>query len=815
VQVDFFCCLEHRVPKTITMILLSLYDQRWFQWLLGLSPAAARRIEVTHLSFAARWPQAVVLLLLLVSALWFSFHYYRDGSRPTWWIKGPLVLLRLLAVAALMIMLAQPVLRMSHADNIRPSVVVMVDTSDSMTRSDPRLPPARAAHEAAAAGVTPGAVAGMTRLERANALLNQSHLLTELSQRYNVRFWTFAGKPRPLPLPPDARARAAYRFALTRDAQTGASTQIGVGLRAPLEELAGQPVAGALIISDGGNNQGEDPILVAEVARQSGVRLSTVGIGDPTKTKDIAVLSVLADDVVRIHNTVTVYAALTQRGYAGRTITVTLKRGNEVIGRENLRLGPDEQKQEVHFTYVPTQGGSFYYTVETAVQPGETSADNNRRGFSQNVISKKLKVLYVEGEPRYEFRYLKNAILRDTSLDFGCLLLSGDDLESGGEGNIGVRGFPRTEKDLFEYDIVALGDVPRSFFTDQQLQSLRRFVEDRGASLLVIAGEQHMPHEYAGTPLEAVLPVVVNPTPDPILTDDPFPWQLTPEGKRSPITQLEDTTSENERVWATLPGMFWAAGVPRAKPGATVLAVHPTRRNADGPYPLVVEQPFGAGKCFLELVDSTWRWRWRVGDRYFYRYWGQVFRTLTPKELPGNSRFVQLNADRAGYLLGDKVALNARLLDAYYHPIKADSATAILKGETGPEQRITLQKTPGSPGLYTAQIQPDRVGKYAVSLTSPANPDAKATAAFLVESLALERQKPELDEALLKKVAATGGGKHYLPDELAKWLKSLPNNALTVRSEQETELWDAPGFLILFIVPLTLEWLIRKRKGLL
>jgi hypothetical protein len=480
-----------------------------------------------------------------------------------------------------------------------------------------------------------------------------------------------------------------------------------------------------------------------------------------------------------------------------------------------VRLAPDDQKQEIHFTYVPTRAGRYYYTVAAAVQPGEITAANNKRAFVQNVIDKKLKVLYVEGEPRYEFRYLKNAILRDTSLDFACLLLSADDLDSGGEGNIKVKGFPNDEKALFDYDIIVLGDVPRSYFSDAQLMALRRFVEDRGASLLVIAGEQHMPHEYAGTPLEAILPVVISPSPDPVTTDDAFQWQLTSEGRRSPITQLEDGPIENARVWQSLPGMFWAAGVPRAKPGATVLAVHPTRRNSDGPYPLVATQPFGAGKCFLELVDSTWRWRWRVGDRYFYRYWGQVFRTLTPKELPGNSRFVQLNADRSNYRLGEKVTLSARLLDAYYHPIKVNSVQATLTGESGQTQRITLQATPGSPGLYTVQYQPERVGKFTVSLTSPLDPLAKASAAFIVESLALERQRPELDEALLKRVAAAGGGHYYRPDQLRDWIKSLPYNPLTVRTESEIELWDSPFFLILFITPLALEWLVRKRKGLL
>lgn len=808
------------------MTLLAADNLTWFQRLLGLKPDPTKKIEQTHLTFAAGWPVWGVLLLLALAALWFTFQYWRDGTRPTWWLKGPMMVLRVLALLSLMLMLAQPVLRLSQVDKVRPNVVVLVDNSQSMGFTDPKLPAGRAQQEAAATGTAANAVGGLTRLERANRLLNRANLLTELAKRYTVHLYNFASTPHTVSLPSDAQKRAAYQFALTPDTLAGDSTQMGVALRRPLEDLAGQPVAGALIVSDGGSNLGEDPLAVAETARQARMPVSTLGLGDPTKTKDISLFSVLADDVVRSNNAVTVYASLSQRGYAGRTIAVTLQRGKEVIGRETVRFGPDDQKQEVRFNYVPTQAGRFYYTVSAAIQPGEITTANNKRSFVQTVISKKLKVLYVEGEPRYEYRYLRSAILRDTSLEFGVLLLSNSEPNESVAGNLSVREFPKDEKTLFEYDIIVLGDVPRSYFSEAQLEALRRFVEDRGASLLVIAGEQHMPHEYAGTPLEAVLPVVINPSPDPILTEEPFQWHLTPEGRRSPITQLEDSSTDSDRVWANLPGMFWAAGVPRAKPGATILATHPTRRNADGPFVLVATQPFGAGKCFISLVDSTYLWRRRVGDRYFYRYWGQVFRTLTPKELPGNSRFVQLNADRSNYRLGEKVALSARLLNAYYRPIKANGATAIVKSETGQTQAVSLQATPGSPGLFTAQFQPDRVGRYEVSLTSPANPQAKASAAFVMESLALERQKPELDETLLKKVASAGGGKYYQPEEVGQWVKSLSNNPLTVRTEQEIELWDVPlsnapilrnipMLLFFFIAFLSTEWLIRKRKGLL
>ncbi len=804
-----------KIITSLSMTLSTIIDQRWCRWLLGVPAQSARNIQQMHLSFAASWPLAAVVSLLVVAAAWFAFHYWRDGTRPTWWTKTPLVVLRMVALCALLVMLAQPVLRLNHADRVRPNAIILVDNSDSMARPDLRMPQRRTQIEAAAAGVDPSTLTRLTRLQRADALLNHARALAELSKRYNVRLYAFAAKPRSVALPADSVKQKSYQFALLPDALTGDSTQMGSALRLPIDDLAGQPIAGAIVISDGGSNLGEDPIAAAEAAKQAGVRVSTLGLGDPTKTKDIAIVSVLADDVVRVNNTVSVYAAVTQRGYAGRVITITLKRDGVPIGAQALKLGPDDQKQEARFSYVPTQGGRFFYTVDTAIQPGEIAADNNRRSFPQTVISKKLKILYVEDEPRYEYRYLRNAILRDTTLDFACLLLSGDNVDGGGEGNFAIKAFPSTEKELFDYDIIVLGDVPRSYFSESQLQSLRRFVEDRGASMLVIAGEQHMPHEYAGTPLEAVLPAVITASPMPVVTDEPFQWQLTPEGRRSPIMQLDENETENSRIWATLPGMFWAAGVPRVKPGATVLASHSSRRNTDGPYPIAIYQPFGAGKCYLELVDSTWRWRWRVGDRFFYRYWGQVFRTLTPKELPGNSRFVQLNADRNSYRLGQKVLLNARLLDAYYHPIKATSATAIVKTSSGQEQRVPLQPTAGSPGLFTAQIQPDRVGHYDITLNSPVTPGARASTGFVVETEALEKQRPELDETLLRKVASAGGGRYYGADQLSDWIRSLPDNGLTVRTEQELELWDAPLLLVIFITCLSVEWLIRKRTGLL
>ncbi len=778
--------------------------------LFGVTPDVGRQMDRAQLYFAGGWPFRVAAVILLAGTLWFGYCYARDGKTPPLYVKLPLLALRLVALGAILLMLLQPMLRIQHSERQRSSVIVLADTSQSMGFTDPRLPVDRIAQAQRAAGGDP---LRMTRAQIVEAAANRARLLSELGKRYNIRLYNFHGDAQPVKLPEGKDAKMPP-LRVSPDTAKGTSTQIGAALKKSLDDTAGQRVAGTLVLSDGGNNLGDDPVTLAERARQGGVPVSTLGVGDPTPTRDLAITEVLADQVVRKDNTVQVFAGIAHRGYEGKAVTVSLRRGGEVIGSKPLTLGSSARKQSVSFTYTPKKEGSFGYSVSVDTLLNEITAENNHRQFLQRVVGKKLKILYVEGEPRWEYRYLKNAILRDRQIEFSCFLTT-TGAAGGGEGNVPVYRFPPDEKSLFEYDILILGDVPRAYFSELQIRNIRRFVEDKGSSLIVLAGEKHSPQEYKGTPLEGIFPVVLPPLAEQIKTDDPWQWELTAEGRQDPLLRLADDPAESQRIWKTLPGMFWNAGVERAKPGATVLVVNSARSNAYGKRVVLAVQNFGAGRCLIQLTDTTWRWRWRVGDRYFYRYWGQALRSMTPSEPPGGNRYVQVNADRAEYLLGDRVSLHARLLDSFYRPIKESKVTATLTGETGGPVQVTLEAIPGSPGLYSADFLAERVGKFQISLASPASPEKRAAANFLVQSVALEKQQPEMNEALLKKIAQAGGGKYYHPDELKQWMASLKANDLIVKSESEVELWDAPIFLALFVIPLTIEWIARKRAGML
>lgn len=785
---------------------------------LGIGRDVARQIDRSQLYFTGGISARVAGGIIAAGALWFGWQYLRDGRRPSLWVKAPLLLLRLVALAALLCILLQPMLRLTHVNRQKANVALLVDTSQSMAVPDPKLPQSLAERAATAAGISAVEARRLTRAQLLERIANApaTDLLRTLNKRFQIRLYSFDSTARPVESAPkaDGSKEESAKLQVIPNLKLGSSTQIGGALRRAMDEMAGQPIAGALVLSDGGNNLGEDPVAAAERAKQQGMVVSAMGVGDPTPTTDIAVTEVLADQVARKDATVQVFAGIAQRGFEGRSVTVVLRRGSETIGSKSVTFGPSTRKESVAFTYVPRQVGTFTYTVSVTDEPGEITHENNRRQFLQRVVGKRLKILYVEGEPRWEYRYLKNAILRDTQIQFGCILVSSTS-QTGGEGNLPVFRFPPDEKSLFEYDLVVIGDVPRSYFNELQLRNLRRFVEDRGGSLIVISGEKHMPQEYRGTLIEQIFPVVLSPFAEQIRTDLPFHWELTPEGRQDPLLRMAESSAESARIWREMPGMLWQAGVERAKPGATILAVNSDRSNSYGKRVLLAVQSFGAGRCLMSMTDSTWRWRWRVGDRYFYRYWGQAIRAMTPHETPGGNRYAQVNADRAEYLLGDRVSLHARLLDSFYRPIKERRVTAILRSEHAPPVELVFEAVPGSAGLFSAEVLAERVGKVQVSLASPANPGQAASTTFLVQSVALEKQQPEMNEALLRRIAKSGGGRYLQANELKHWADSLPAKDLVVTSESEVELWDSPLLLALFIVPLSLEWLLRKRSGML
>ncbi|MCC2667609.1 MAG: putative rane protein, partial [Armatimonadetes bacterium] len=792
---------------------------------LGIDPGQDT-LRLDRLFFVQPTPLAITVAAGLGLVAWVLLFYARDGSRPSWFWKALMVTLRLAAITILVLLIWQPMLRSQRVERTPSIVALLIDESRSMALTDRWQDSKRKADLIQALG-NPNATK-QTRAEVLSRLVNKNDaaMLRELVDKHSVRVYRFgadtAGKDVAAGDAKSAAKKPAApkgqtgleRLPLSVGKPAAEQTRIGNAIDHVLEDTAGQPLAAMVLFSDGGQNMGEDPALAARRAAEIQAPIYSVGFGDPTPPRDVAVTSLLADEVVRKGDEVVVSISIRNRGYGGTSVPVTLKIDDRVLARQNVPLAKEGQKQELNLSFTPDTAGAKTLSVSIPGQGGEITLSNNQKSWPIRVVDKKLRILYVEGYPRWEYRYLKNAILRDKTTLFSCILVESDPT-LGGEGNQPIYGFPRDRKALFNYDIIILGDVPRDFFSAADMKNIRGFVEERGGSLITMAGELFLPWQYRNTDLEEVWPIPVPATRRELLFTEPFQLELTDAGARNPMMFLLPDVDRNRNLWHALPGMYWCGVADRAKPGATVLAQHPSQMGTDGKIPLLAVQQAGEGTSFMTMVDSTWQWRYRVGDKYFYRFWGQIVRSLTPHELPGANRFVRLTADRSTYSLGEKVVLRARLLTPNFHPVRVKEVISEMQRTDGQRFPVKLDPVPGAAGVYSGEWLPSRAGAYKALLMGPNGQRAESTTNVVVEASSLELDEPQQNEALLKRVAALSGGKYLLWSQYAGLAGLIPDRAQEVSTRIEHELWDAPLPLILFTLLLVGEWILRKRKGLL
>ncbi len=390
---------------------------------------------------------------------------------------------------------------------------------------------------------------------------------------------------------------------------------------------------------------------------------------------------------------------------------------------------------------------------------------------------------------------------------------------------------PSTREELFSYHVVILGDVdpydPQ--LGEQWLALLKEFVEDYGGGLLVIAGRMFMPRAYAGTPLEALLPVRIDRSDDDLgslgtVIRTSFHPKLTLDGRRHALMRLEDDAEKNRLLWegGRLPGFYWYYKARAVKPGAEVLAVHPEARTHKGqPVPIFALQPAGAGMTFYSATDDVWRWRAGVGDRYTYRLWGQVIRHLAAGRLTTSKRF-SITTDRTVYDLGDRVLVHAEVRDRDLKPSEEERVRAFLQHPDGKIEPIELEREPGAPGRFGAEFAAGEVGDFRVwlgpesSSVPSGSEDALALRVFSVQVPELEKADPRMDEALLRFMAEQSEGAYV---RLAA-LDTLPERIDTVREVVEVRLaqderWDDPWVLLAVVALLGLEWALRRRWEML
>ncbi|RME73660.1 MAG: VWA domain-containing protein [Planctomycetota bacterium] len=821
--------------------------------------AAATGGEVTRLRWLAALPAWASFLIVLGFVVWAVAIYRRERTSRGPWARGLLAALRVGALVALLLMWYRPV-QTTTREQPRPSyAAILLDRSVSMSLRDHLGDPEQRKRLAAAIGLETEALDELPRLElvRRAVARHGGQLVRRLLEHNRVRIYSFAERPTLLAeLAPeqagserrsdgekqptdDPVASALERIeALKAD---GGETALGDALARVAAELRGKNVAGIVLFSDGRSNAGAvSPREAARRLGRSGIPVYTVGVGNPEPPVDVALANLEAAPVVRAGDVLRIGLELRVRALPPEVheLALEVRLDDELVHTETVDLDaledaetePGERTLQLTLRVRPEEVGEHTLSVTAPPLTGEVIHDNNRLQQRLRVIDKRIKVLYVENLPRYEYRFLRWALVRDKNMEAQIFQLSADPefVQDSSPGVPPLDHVPATRKELFAYHVIILGDVDPY---DPQLgkpwlELLKEFVEDYGGGLLVISGRMYMPRAYGGSPVASLLPVRIDPADDGLRTlgsviRESFHPKLTIDGRRSPLLRLEDDPEANRELWegGRLPGFYWYYKPRETKPGAEVLAVHPEDRTEKGqPVPIFALQHAGAGTVFYSATDDVWRWRAGVGDRYSYRLWGQAIRYLAAARLTSSQRF-SLTTDRSVYDLGDRVMLHAEIRDRDLKPSEQEQAFVFVERPDGEVQRIVMERETGQPGRFRAEFPAVQVGAYRAWLGSEdrgAGGEPLVVRTFSVQVPELEKADPRMDRALLEAVARASDGAYVALADAA----TLPDAVGSVREVVEVRLaqnerWDDSWVLLVVVGLLSLEWALRRRWEML
>ena len=700
-------------------------------WLMGLlvlrSEALLRRVAnevgtITYFEFLLRsgWPRLVVLALIAL-AVAYAIYLYRKERALTRGRRIVLGALRAAALGLVMLLVFEPILGLEMTVKARRTLLVLMDTSESMSTRDPRqtedelkdaaLALDKAPYEDVAKPLTEtarAAAVSASRIDIAKGILTHPgllccvtagpdlNLMSRLAENYTIRYFGFGER-----LEPTQGKGETAPDALMAAQATAKATRLGSAIAEAVDRSAGQPIAGIILLTDGISNDGLEPLPVAQRLGERSVPVYPIPLGMPG-APDVAVRGLIVSDVVFYKDKVPLRVQIASGGYAGRTakLTVSLD-GQEVAGRM-VNLSGKAQFEEVMF--IPeVKSGNANLEVSLSAMPGETNTVNNKFSKSLRVISEKIKVLYVEGKPRWEYRYLRQVLLRDPRLEVKFLLTEGD-RDQAVASDMYLTDFPEEAAKAFHYDLIILGDVPATYFSRGQMTLIEELVQKRGGSFLMLAGCQYAPVTYIGTPIANVLPVQLRTEGWQGVEDSVFP--VIPEGAAdSAVMMLDVPKDRNQDLWGRVHPMYKLPALDGAKPGATVLATISRGGTRGGEaYPLIAWQRPGTGKSLFVGTDQLWRLRFKTGDKYHARFWGQAIQFLTLSRLLGESKRIQIQTDRTEGLAGQRIAISVNVLSETYEPIKAPSYSLYVD-RTSPTKQQTLATLRSSASLRSTRTR--------------------------------------------------------------------------------------------------------------
>ena len=689
---------------------------------------------------------------------------------------GWLEALRILIAVAIAVTLLQPEWRETFLPENRPVIAVLADNSGSMETRDvldaanPSNPP-------------------RTRAEISQPLTDPA-AWAALGDRMDVVIQSFSSGETP--------------------------PEEGTDLNAALGDLPEKhpQLAAVVLIGDGDWNAGEPPSAAATRLRMRDVPVFAVPTGSREALPDVEISSFEVPVFAIAGKPLRIPFSLTSTLPREETVTIELAApGGEIITQ--TAIIPAMGKLEDSLLWRPGQAGEASLTLKVPQAGDETYLQNNTLEATLDIRKEQLRVLVIESFPRWEYRYLRNALERDPGVEVECLLFH-PSLNKVGTGRGYLEAFPK-EEDLTGYDVIFLGDVglAGNQLSDDNLESIRKLVRDQASGLVFLPGLRGHQSTLINTPLGELMPVVWDEAqPRGWGTALPGKFVLTEAGRSSLLTKLEDTDEASAETWGSLPGFHWYAPALRAKVGTEVLATHGTESSRFGRVPLIVTRPYGSGKILFMGTDGAWRWRRGVEDKYHYRFWGQVVRWMAYQRNMASGEKMRLFYTPDRPKSGEALTLNANVMSATGEPLRDGTVIAQIAAPSGKVSSIRL--TPAGEeawGLFTALFTPTEAGPHQVRLTCAESGDPLLTTIPIQGTTREKRGRPaRLD--VLEEIAQLTRGQVLTSTDVASVVAAVAALPDPEPEQRRLPLWSHPAWAGTIILLLGIFWIGRKSAGL-
>jgi uncharacterized membrane protein len=730
--------------------------------------------------FLTPWPIWLLPVGILLGAALLFWHVRRNhgmlsGLRPIaiWGLEACMV-------ALILFLLWHPALSIATLRPQQNVVAVLVDDSRSMSLDD----------------------ASGTREAAAKRVLD-SGLLKDLNDKFQVRLYKFGGEPERIQKTDQLQGQAP-------------ASRIGDTLERVLAESSSLPLGAIVLLSDGADNSGGIDLPTIAAIRRQRIPVHTIGFGRERPEKDVEIADAVVAARALPQSKLTASVSLMSHGLSGSKAKLSVRDRGKVLASQEVTLRGDGEIQSE--TVVFNAGEAGPKSLEIGVEPigGEANAANNKVARQVNVENRKPKILYFEGEPRWEYKFIRRALDDYNDIELAAMVRTTQNkLYRQFPPSMGPKdleeGFPSKAEDLFQFQGLIIGSVEANYFTPAQQQLIQEFVDRRGGGLLFLGGRATLSDGgYQNSPLAELVPTRL-PDGKGTFHRDFTGQELTPEGSRNLITRLDDDPQRNLEKWKKMPQMANYQEVGEPKPGATVL-LRSTPQNKKS-FPLLVTENFGRGRSVLLATEGTWRWKmWTDhADKTHATFWQQIFRHLVT-DTPG-----QVTATTPKQVLSDetKVPIRVEVRDKQYKPVMNAKVQARFMGPDGTSATLELNPVPLEEGIYGGEWTAEKPGAYVAEIIAGREQEqiGQDVLSFRREDGVAENFHTSQNRELLEKLAQQTGGRYYTPGDASKLSKEISYSEAGITARETRDLWDMP---VIFLVALMLrasEWLLRRKWG--